>query len=190
MSQPNAFLHELLSSIPADWHEPVEALAAEVLHPNTPLRLVLLGGFSVGKSSMLNMLLQEHLLQTALEETTALPTFIEHATERGMSLIGQDGSQLPLDEAQFAHVTTHAPQGLRARCWNCLSHGSRGLHHRPPRPGQYLGSSSRVHLVSGAPGRRCAVPAQPAGAVRCRHRHVERHSAGRQARESSGQSLG
>ena len=111
MSQPNAFLCELLSSLPTDWHEPVEALAAEVLHADTPLRLVLLGSFSVGKSSMLNMLLQEPLLQTALEETTALPTFIEYAADRGMSLIGQDGSQLALDEAQFAHVTTHAPQG-------------------------------------------------------------------------------
>lgn len=111
MSQPNAFLNELLSSLPTDWHPPVEALAAEVLQADTPLRLVLLGGFSVGKSSLLNMLLQEPLLQTALEETTALPTFIEYAADRGMSLIGQDGSQLPLDEAQFADVTTQAPQG-------------------------------------------------------------------------------
>ncbi|RKS28516.1 dynamin family protein [Pseudomonas sp. WPR_5_2] len=111
MSQPNAFLSELLSSLPTDWHEPVEALAAEVLHADSPLRLVLLGSFSVGKSSLLNMLLQEPLLQTALEETTALPTFIEYAPERGMSLIGLDGSQLPLDGGQFAHVTTHAPEG-------------------------------------------------------------------------------
>jgi len=111
MSEPTAFFSELLSSLPSDWQAPVEALAADVLHANTPLRLVLLGGFSVGKSSLLNMLLQAPLLQTALEETTALPTFIEYAAERSMSLIGPDGSQLPLDDAQFAHVTTHAPEG-------------------------------------------------------------------------------
>lgn len=161
MSQPNAFLHELLSSIPADWHEPVEALAAEVLHPDTPLRLVLLGGFSVGKSSMLNMLLQEHLLQTALEETTALPTFIEHATERGMSLIGQDGSQLPLDEAQFAHVTTHAPQGAACavlelpQSWlegvsiiDLPGLGSTSAHHREYTLSQVRQADAVLYLLS------------------------------------------
>lgn len=118
MSQPNAFLSELLSSVPTDWQAPVEDLAAEVLEAETPLRLVLLGGFSVGKSSLLNMLLQAPLLQTALEETTALPTFIEYAAERSMSLIGTDGSQLPLDDAQFAHVTTHAPEGAACAVLN------------------------------------------------------------------------
>lgn len=111
MSQPTVFLHELLCSLPADWHAPVQALADQTLLAETPMRVALLGSFSVGKSSLLNMLVREPVLQAALEESTALPTFIEYAEARSMLLIGQDGSQLPLDAAQFAHVTTHAPEG-------------------------------------------------------------------------------
>jgi GTPase SAR1 family protein len=111
MSKPHEFLAQLLSTLPPAWHEPVEALAAETLQADTPLRVTLLGNFSVGKSSLLNMLLQEQLLPAALEETTALPTFIEYGSQREMSLIGQDGSLLPLDEERFAQVTTQAPDG-------------------------------------------------------------------------------
>lgn len=111
MTQAHTFLAEVQSALPSAWQEPVAALAAETLQTDRPLRLILVGGFSVGKSSLLNMLLQEPLLQTALEETTALPTFIEYGAEREMQLIGHDGSGLPLDEAGFAVATTQAPEG-------------------------------------------------------------------------------
>lgn len=111
MSQARNFLVEVQSALPSTWQEPVAALATELLQADQPLRLILVGGFSVGKSSLLNMLLQESLLQTALEETTALPTFIEHGAEREMQLVGHDGSCLPLDEAGFAQATTQAPEG-------------------------------------------------------------------------------
>ena len=111
MSQPHTFLAEIQSTLPTAWQEPIAALAAETLQADRPLRLILVGGFSVGKSSLLNMLLQELLLQTALEETTALPTFIEYGAERCMQLIGHDGRSLPLDEAGFAQATTQAPEG-------------------------------------------------------------------------------
>lgn len=142
MSQPNAFLHELLSSLPADWHEPVEALAGELLDADTPMRVALLGSFSVGKSSLLNMLLQEPVLQAALEESTALPTFIEYAAERSMALIGQDGSQLPLSAEQFAHVTTHAPQGAACAVLNLAQAWLKGVSIIDL-PG--LGSTSASH---------------------------------------------
>lgn len=111
MTQAHAFLAEVQSALPTAWQEPVAALAAETLQTDRPLRLILVGGFSVGKSSLLNMLLQEPLLQTAMEETTALPTFIEYGAEREMQLVGHDGSSLPLDEAGFAAATTQAPEG-------------------------------------------------------------------------------
>lgn len=111
MTQAHTFLVEVQSALPSAWQEPVAALAAETLQTEQPLRLILVGGFSVGKSSLLNMLLQEPLLQTALEETTALPTFIEYGAERAMQLVGHDGSGLPLDEAGFAAATTQAPAG-------------------------------------------------------------------------------
>lgn len=111
MTQAHTFLAEVQSALPSAWQEPVAALAAETLQTERPLHLILVGGFSVGKSSLLNMLLQEPLLQTALEETTALPTFIEYGAEREMQLVGQDGSGLPLDEVGFAAATTQAPEG-------------------------------------------------------------------------------
>ncbi|MDD2728417.1 dynamin family protein [Malikia sp.] len=111
MTQAHNFFAEIQSALPPAWQEPVAALAAETMQADRPLRLILVGGFSVGKSSLLNMLLQEPLLQTALEETTALPTFIEYGAEREMLLVGQDGSSRPLDEAGFAAATTQAPEG-------------------------------------------------------------------------------
>ena len=111
MSSPSPFLSELLQQLPATWHEPVTALADATLQASNPLRLILVGTFSVGKSSLLNMLLQESLLQSAMEETTALPTFIEYGEERAMQLVGLDGSTLPLDETGFAQATTRAPEG-------------------------------------------------------------------------------
>ena len=111
MSQNTTFLTELLQQLPPAWHEPVNALADATLQTDAPLRLILVGAFSVGKSSLLNMLLQESLLQTAMEETTALPTFIEYGAQREMQLVGPDGSTLPLDEAGFARATTQAPEG-------------------------------------------------------------------------------
>ena len=110
-SNTSSFLDELVQQLPAAWHEPVTALADATLQTSNPLRLVLVGAFSVGKSSLLNMLLQESLLQSAMEETTALPTFIEYGVQREMYLVESNGSTLPLDETGFAHATTRAPEG-------------------------------------------------------------------------------
>lgn len=112
------YLAGLLDSLPTHWQAPVEALANDTLHASTPLRLIVLGAFSVGKSSLLNMLLQESILQSALEESTALPTFIEYGATREMSLIGADGSQLPIDSAQFSQFTTQAPEGAACAVLN------------------------------------------------------------------------
>ena len=57
MSTPHPFLTELLQQLPAVWHDPVTALADATLQTANPLRLILVGAFSVGKSSLLNMLL-------------------------------------------------------------------------------------------------------------------------------------
>lgn len=111
MSNPHELLPQLLSTLPVAWHEAVEALADATLQDSAPLRITLVGSFSVGKSSLLNMLLEEPLLPSAMEETTALPTFIEYGSQRKMSLVGQDGSILPLDEERFAQATTQAPEG-------------------------------------------------------------------------------
>jgi GTP-binding protein EngB required for normal cell division len=111
MNTTEQLLNLLETTLPSAWQEPVMALAAQTLHVDSPLRVTLVGGFSVGKSSLLNMLLGEKLLFTAIEEATALPTFLEYGDQRAMSLIGTDGSQLPLEAADFERVTTQAPEG-------------------------------------------------------------------------------
>ncbi|MBK1642599.1 hypothetical protein CKO12_12070 [Chromatium okenii] len=110
-SDSSAFLAALTAQIPAQWQDAVADLAANTLLSEQPLRLILVGAFTVGKSSLLNMLFGEHLLQTALEETTALPTFIEYGATPTLQLLNHDGSAAALTAAEFAHVTTHAPAG-------------------------------------------------------------------------------
>lgn len=102
---------EIIDSLPANLQDLVEALAQNIFKENGPLKLILVGAFTVGKSSLVNMLLGERLLQAALEETTALPTFIEYGAVRSMQLVGIDQSVLQLDDAGLARVTTRAPEG-------------------------------------------------------------------------------
>lgn len=104
-------LTELQACLPADWHAMLNELAASTLQATTPLKLSLVGAFSVGKSSLLNMLMNDPVLQASLEETTALPTFIEYGAQRAMQLVGQDGLITPLNDEEFAAATTHAPEG-------------------------------------------------------------------------------
>lgn len=111
MADAIAVLTELKVDLPQEWHAAVDELAELSLAADKPLRLILVGAFAVGKSSLLNMLLGESILQASLGETTALPTFIEYGEARGMQLIGCDGSMLPLDEGAFARATTEAPDG-------------------------------------------------------------------------------
>ncbi len=108
---PPALITRLKTHLPPSWHETLDALSEQMLNANAPLRVILLGAFSVGKTSLINRLIGEPLLKTACEETTALPTFIEYGVKRTMRLIGSDGSMLPLDAAGLAQVTTEAPEG-------------------------------------------------------------------------------
>lgn len=110
MSIHNQFLTRLQDLLPENLINSVNSLAETIIKPDTQMKLVLVGAFSVGKSSLLNMLIQEHLLQTALEETTALPTFIEHGVQRSMQLIDTRGSVSTLSIDEFKQATTQAPE--------------------------------------------------------------------------------
>ena len=103
------WLDNLAAALPAAWQEPVQQLADSVLEPERPLRIVLAGAFTVGKSSLVNMLTGGAWLPSALEETTALPTFIEYGPGTGMQLVDGDGTSRELTVEQFSAAVVKAP---------------------------------------------------------------------------------
>lgn len=109
MSTQHPLIDELMALLPQTWPDTLEPLAEATLNNRAALRVTLVGAFSVGKSSLLNMLIGQPVLQTALQETTALPTFIEHGPQQSMQLISTDGRTTPLDGASFSTATTQAP---------------------------------------------------------------------------------
>lgn len=112
MTDLNALLAPVQDALPPTLQAAVAALLEEGTETGErPLRLVLLGSFSVGKSSLLNMLIGEPFLYTARDEATSLPTFIEYAPVPVMTLVGADGSSVPLDRDGFRQATSTAPEG-------------------------------------------------------------------------------
>lgn len=105
------FAAELRERLPRHLHEKVAQLAEACSPPGRALHLIVLGSFSVGKSTMLNMLIGEQCLHVAREEATSLPTFIEYDEAHCMALVGSDGSVLPVDAAGFREATSCAPEG-------------------------------------------------------------------------------
>ncbi|MBB1077305.1 dynamin family protein [Rhodoferax sp. 4810] len=111
MSTTAFTLDSLANQLPASCQPAIAELTERLPPLDAPLRVILLGAFSVGKSSLLNMLIAESLLPTAREETTALPTFIEYGNTRTLQLLNSDGSTVSLDDAALAQVATQAPAG-------------------------------------------------------------------------------
>lgn len=109
MQANDTWLDTLEATLPPAWRESLEQLSAEVLQPERPLRVVLAGAFTVGKSSLINMLTGADWLPAALEETTSLPTFVEHGRATRMALVDADGSERDLSGEEFARVVVQAP---------------------------------------------------------------------------------
>ena len=111
MKDVRTLVDNFRARLPAHLHERVDALAEGVARPGDSLHLIVLGGFSVGKSTLLNMLIGEQYLHVAKEEATSLPTFIEYGDVPAMMLVGTDGSALPLNASAFRDATSNAPAG-------------------------------------------------------------------------------
>lgn len=109
MQASATWLAALDAALPDAWRQPVQQLADGVLEPERPLRVVLAGAFTVGKSSLVNMLTDGDWLPAALEETTALPTFIEYGAGTRMQLVDVDGCARDLTAEQFAAAVVQAP---------------------------------------------------------------------------------
>lgn len=109
MQPSEVWLAALSAALPAAWQQPVQQLVDSVLEPERPLRIVLAGAFTVGKSSLVNMLTDGDWLPAALEETTALPTFIEYGDGARMQLVDVDGTSRELTAEQFTTAVVQAP---------------------------------------------------------------------------------
>lgn len=108
---PAAQAAQWAQSLPSPWNQVAQELAQELLESQGPLHVVLVGAFSVGKSSLVNTLIGEKLLPSAREETTALPTFIEQGQQRQYSLAQSNGQVQTLAETDLASTLTCAPAG-------------------------------------------------------------------------------
>lgn len=106
-------INAVINQLPDAQREMIQPQFATMFEQQS-LRLALVGGFSVGKSSLLNALLKEQWLHTAQEEATALPTLIQYADQTEIQLVSQDGSVSSIEREQFITVTTQAPE--QAKC--------------------------------------------------------------------------
>ena len=109
MHDMQTLLTQVTACLPAAYQAQLAELDTTLSAPSRT-RLVLLGEFSVGKSSLLNCLLGQAWLYTALEEATALPTLIEYGQQSSLQLLDNDGTLQTLPLQELAHVTTHAPE--------------------------------------------------------------------------------
>lgn len=77
----------------------VDELAPLIEH--FEIRIPLIGAFSCGKSSLLNALLGENLLATALTPETAVPAELRFGADRSFSGCLPNGRHLTLNEADL-----------------------------------------------------------------------------------------
>lgn len=77
----------------------INGLAALIEH--FEIRIPLIGAFSCGKSSLLNALLGERLLATAITAETAIPTELRYGPDRHFAGCLPDGRRFPLEETDL-----------------------------------------------------------------------------------------
>lgn len=77
----------------------IDDLAALIEH--FEIRIPMIGAFSCGKSSLLNALLGERLLATAITPETAVPTELRYGPDRRFAGCLPDGRRLPLEDADL-----------------------------------------------------------------------------------------
>lgn len=102
----------LREPLPQAERERFDALWEQTGGNVSPLHVCLAGAFSTGKTTLLNTLIGNALLPVALEETTALPTFVEYAPTPRYELAGTDGVTR-ISPADLPTLITTPPQEAR-----------------------------------------------------------------------------
>ncbi len=94
-------LPEISAALPESLSGQWESLLAETIKNTKKAVICLVGAFSVGKSSLINMLIGRDILPEALKETTTLPTFVEYSPQQNMSLTDANGNTRTVDLQTF-----------------------------------------------------------------------------------------
>lgn len=71
-----------------------------------PLKVVLLGEFNAGKSTLANALIGAEALPTSIHANTRVPLHARYASSPSLSLELLDGHRVPLDESSIIHLQT------------------------------------------------------------------------------------
>jgi|GEM_PF-6611814 len=108
---------EILSHLPENLQEKWSSLVTATLENHAELNICFVGEFSVGKSRLINMLVNQDILPCALQEETALPTLIGYGEVLGMSVtdhneqvsqlsfeVFQESIRSPSDSYRFASL--------------------------------------------------------------------------------------
>lgn len=95
--------------LPPAFSEPWSSLRAQTVDAPDRLSVCLIGEFSVGKSSLTNMLLGRPLLATGLSETTAIPTFVERG-EDWSCILGSDGQGKEVSPEELRGAVSSLPE--------------------------------------------------------------------------------
>ncbi|QTA82442.1 Dynamin domain-containing protein [Desulfonema limicola] len=113
---PELNIAEISESLPESLKEEWYRLVSETIENNKKLLVCLLGTFSVGKSSLINMLINKDILPRALNETTTLPTFVEYCPKLEMRLTDSSGNiqHTDIETFQKAIVSKGEPGSFAA----------------------------------------------------------------------------
>lgn len=116
----------LLEALPPTERAAMESLRDATLGRERLATVALIGPFSVGKSTLANKLLGDEILPRSLEETTALPTFIEDADATSFLRVGADGALHELSRAEFASLARTGSREGGALIWRTQAPWLRG----------------------------------------------------------------
>lgn len=98
----------VFEALPENLEQQWLRLISRTVENNKELTITLLGAFSAGKTTLINMLLGEEHLPTGADETTGVPTFISYGEKltRGYSVDGESWEEI--GEEKFRAVTAAA----------------------------------------------------------------------------------
>src|SRR5690554_2929774 len=93
------------NALPAHLLTPWIELSQSTIDNDKELTVCLLGAFSVGKSTLLNVLLGCDLLPTGLKETTGIPTFITYGDTPQLGHATNDENWREIFEEEFRELS-------------------------------------------------------------------------------------